>query len=147
MIYIIAIATGIMVNITPILNGENALKIGTLRTSFNHFLFAVLTGIVAFIILSPLSDLDKIRHISPVFLSGGFIGLFVVMLMNYYASRLEALYVAVLPFLGQMSMGLLLDYFVFDFFELTKVIGLVIVVLGIFIAKAPDSFFKKLKTT
>lgn len=146
MIYIIAIATGILVNLTPILNGQNALKLGNIRTSWNHFLFAVITGIIAFLVLSPWGDIQKITQINPLYLTGGFIGLFVVSLMNYYASRLEALYVAVLPFLGQMAMGLVLDYFVYDFFQITKLIGLAVVVIGIIVAKwekSPDCISEK----
>ncbi|MGX8797447.1 DMT family transporter [Fusibacter sp. JL298sf-3] len=138
MIYILAIITGFFVNVTPIMNGVSTKAIGTYRTSLFHFFSAVVTGVLAFLLLSPMSDLGKISSISPVYLTGGFIGLFVVSLMNYYAPKLEALYVAVLPFLGQMTMGLVLDYFAFESFDIQKVFGMLIILVGIVVAKLPS---------
>ncbi|HSN66694.1 MAG TPA: DMT family transporter, partial [Fusibacter sp.] len=64
---------------------------------------------------------------------GGLLGLSVILLMNYYSVRIKALHVAILPFLGQMTMGLALDYFLFDKLNVKTVIGLVIVLLGLYI--------------
>jgi len=51
--------------------------------------------------------------------------------MNYYAVRITAFHIAVLPFLGQMSMGLLLDYIIYNQFEFKTLIGLFIVLFGL----------------
>ncbi|HAS73173.1 MAG TPA: hypothetical protein DCS67_03415, partial [Clostridiales bacterium UBA8960] len=44
---------------------------------------------------------------------------------------IKAIHIAILPFLGQMTMGLILDAFLFDTFNLKIVIGLIIVLIGL----------------
>lgn len=132
-IYILAISIGVLVTLTPIMNGNNTTHLGTIRVSFYHFSAAALTGLFFVFITQSVSLFPSLPTLPPHFFLGGLIGLMVMLLMNYYAVKIKAIHVAILPFLGQMSMGLLLDYFLLDIFDFKRLLGLIIVLLGLWI--------------
>ena len=112
LLYLIAVLTGVIITITPILNGQNTLQMGSLRTAFFHNFSAVFSGMLFLVILSPLTitqNFQMLPNASPINFLGGLIGLMVILLMNYYSVRIKAIYISLLPFLGQVFMGLILD--------------------------------------
>lgn len=131
---LLAIFTGILITVVPIMNGQNALHIGTLKTSFFHYTFAFMFGVMSLLLLTPMAQIQHFSRVSPYYYSGGVIGLSLILLMNFYSVRIKALYIAVLPFLGQMLMGFILDVFFFDtMVSMQKIIGLIIVLLGLWL--------------
>ena len=132
-IYGLAMIIGVLVTVVPIINGSNTKILGTIRVSFFHYFAAFITGIVFLIFTSSFGVLSKISAVPPQYFIGGILGLFVILLMNYYSVRIKALHVAILPFLGQMSMGLALDYFLFEKLDLKTILGLIIVLFGLYV--------------
>ncbi|MDN5352798.1 MAG: bacterial/archaeal transporter family-2 protein [Clostridiales bacterium] len=133
LIYILSLLLGFLVTVVPIMNSRNTLSLGTYRVSFFHYFSAALTGL-AFVIFtrSSLSP-AQFSGMPPVYFVGGLIGITVILMMNFYASRLKAFHVAVLPFLGQMIMGALLDWIFGGLLDFKTLIGAVIVVAGLLI--------------
>lgn len=132
-IYLLAVTIGVLVTLTPIMNGNNTTHLGTIRVSFYHFSAAALTGLLFVLITHSSTYFPVLPKLPPHYFMGGLIGLMVMLLMNYYAIKIKAIHVAILPFLGQMSMGLLLDYFLLGIFDYKRLIGLIIVLLGLWI--------------
>lgn len=133
LIYLMAISIGILVTIVPIMNGANTQILGTIKVSFYHYISALITGIVAWFLYDQAMNLSGLAKVPLHYYMGGILGLSVILLMNYYAVRIKALHVAILPFLGQMVMGLLLDYWLFQIFNVKMILGLVIVLIGLYI--------------
>ena len=133
MIYSLAVLIGVLVTIVPIMNGKNTQVLGTIRVSFFHYFAASITGIVVLFMTASIGEVNMLPDVPIHYFIGGILGLSVILLMNYYSVRIKALHVAILPFLGQMTMGLALDYFLFDKMNLKTVIGLVIVLFGLYI--------------
>ena len=139
-IYLLAVTIGVLVTLTPIMNGNNTVHLGTIRVSFYHFSAAALTGLLFVFITQSAVFFPVLPAVPTHFFMGGILGLMVMLLMNYYAIKIKAIHVAILPFLGQMSMGLLLDYFLLGIFDYKTLVGLVIVLLGLWIqAPKPQS--------
>lgn len=130
-IYILAISIGVFVTVTPIMNGANTKVLGTFRVSFIHYFSATLAGLVFLIFTSPIASIQKLPEMPLYYYLGGILGLSVILLMNYYSVRIKAIHIAILPFLGQMTMGLIIDAFLFDTFDIKTVIGLIIVLYGL----------------
>ena len=130
-IYVLAIVLGVLVTIVPILNGQNTLKFGSLKVSWFHFTSAFVVGLLALIMFGRQTNINVLFSQPLWYYSGGILGTLVILSMNYYAVRITAFHIAILPFLGQMSMGLLLDYMIYDQFELKMLIGLLIVLFGL----------------
>lgn len=129
--YFLAVLTGFFLTLTPVINGQNTLSVGSRNTSFYHFLSATLTGCILFLILGSFSDIKSIPTVNPIYFSGAALGLFVVTFMNYFSPKIEAIYISLLPFLGQMVIGMLIDMLMLDLFEIKKLVGISIVLLGI----------------
>lgn len=131
LIYLLAMSIGVLVTVTPIMNGAHSTVLGTFRVSFIHYFVATLTGLVFLIFTAPATSIQKLPDVPLYYYLGGILGLSIILLMNYYAVRIKAIHIAILPFLGQMTMGLVLDAFLFDTFNYKVVIGLAIVLIGL----------------
>lgn len=132
-IYLLAIFIGFLVTVTPIMNGRNSLVLGTIKTSFYHYFFALVTGIILMLLLSPMLTGTQINSISIKYFMGGILGLSIIVMMNYYAVRIKAIHIAILPFLGQMTMGFFLDYLLFGNLDFKTILGMTVVILGLVI--------------
>ncbi len=132
-IYSLAVLIGVLVTVVPIINGKNTLVLGTIRVSFFHYLAAFITGVVILVITQSSGQIMQLPDVPIHYFLGGILGLSVILLMNYYSVRIKALHIAILPFLGQMTMGLALDYYLFDKMNFKTVIGLVIVLFGLYV--------------
>lgn len=132
-IYLMAITIGVLVTVVPIMNGANTQILGTLKVSFYHYVSAFLTGLVAWFLYDHSLTVSGLSGVPIQYYFGGILGLSVILLMNHYAIRIKAIHVAILPFLGQMVMGLLLDYWLFQIFNVKMIIGLLIVLCGLYI--------------
>lgn len=128
-----AIAIGILVTVVPIINGTNTQLLGTLKVSFYHYFSAFITGLAAWFIYDQTLQVSGLLQVPIHYYLGGVLGLSVILLMNYYAVRIKALHVAILPFLGQMLMGVLLDYFLFERFNMKIILGLLVVLMGLYV--------------
>ncbi|MBM7562679.1 DMT family transporter [Fusibacter tunisiensis] len=133
LVYLFAIFIGILVTVTPILNGRNTLAMGTFKASFNHYFTAFIFGIL-FLALLPGNALTALDvKVNPIYFAGGLLGLSVMLMMNYYSVRIRAMHIAILPFLGQMTMGFFLDYYLIGVLEIKVIIGMIIVLIGLYV--------------
>ncbi len=136
-IYSLAVLIGVLVTVVPIMNGKNTQVLGTIRVSFFHYLSAFITGFILLLLTRSLGQIKSLPQVPIHYFLGGILGLSVILLMNYYSVRIKAIHVAILPFLGQMTMGLALDYYLFDKMNFKIVIGLFIVLFGLYVQSEP----------
>lgn len=132
-IYLLGIAIGVLVTVVPIMNGANTKVLGTIKVSYFHYLSAFVTGLVFLGLTTSFQTLWTIGEVPIHYFLGGVLGLSVILLMNYYSVRIKALHIAILPFLGQMTMGLILDYYLYDLLNLKTVLGLSVVLVGLMV--------------
>lgn len=132
---IIAIMVGVLITVTPILNGINTQKIGSIKTAFWHNTSAFTVGLIALLVINPnRSGVSSLSSVPPLMFIGGLLGLSVIVLMNYYSTRIRALHIAIIPFLGQMFMGFFLDaYLLNQSISLKSILGMCIVLIGLWI--------------
>lgn len=128
--YALALIVGIMVVLVPIINGRNAQAIGSLQTAFMHYLSAFITGMLITLMLSRTAEFANVPSQPIAHFAGGAIGVGVILLMNIYSVRLKAFYVSMLPLLGQITMGVFIDYHLTGVIESKTFIGLACVIVG-----------------
>lgn len=138
MYYVLAVIMGVMVVVSPVLNGQLTLKVGTYKTSLLNFGIGTIVALVALIIFG--SDGLSLKDVSANFLTippykylGFVFGLFVILIFNHVSSRLPAIYIVLLPFMGQTIMSSIVDYFIFDSFNFKKLIGVLLVFTGVWL--------------
>ncbi len=131
--YGFALILGVLFIVAPILNGRNALSLGTFRASFFNYLSATLTAFIFLILFSDLDAFKKLPTMPPYYFLGGLIGCIVILLLNYFTTKIKAFYIVILPFMGQMTMGLILDYMILGSFEPKRILGLLIICFGLYL--------------
>lgn len=130
----LALITGALVIVSISINGNLARRVGLIQAGMtNYFVGLVFSVIVYFIMNRFVFDisLDKIGATPNYYLLGGFIGSIVVVVNNVLINKISAVYVTILVFMGQMTTGILIDYFKFGLFSKGKVIGGVLIIIGL----------------
>ncbi|SHH46399.1 DMT family transporter [Clostridium grantii] len=134
MIYILlALVTGGSVIISITLNAKLAEKIGLTGGTLINYLVGLIGSIILYTIINKGFDLrlSQITNIPLIYLTGGLLGVGIVMMNNAILPKIPVVYTTVLIFSGQLIVGILMDYFYFHQLPTGKIIGGVFILLGI----------------
>lgn len=137
---IMALLSGSTIVISRSVNGALTSKTdGHTSTFFNY-----LTGTIGSILLFILSLIVigqpniSLSHFQPVMLTGGIIGVFNIMILNYVVLKISAVKLTLLAFIGQLASGIIIDYFFYQIFSMAKIAGCLIVTLGLILFQLSD---------
>jgi len=134
MFYIsIAILSGISIVVARIINSNLAKKIGTLPGTFFNNLIGLLVSLVFLIFNSDALNISiiELRSIPLWAYSGGLLGVLVVVLSNYITPKTSAFYLTFFTFIGQLFVGIIIDYFTLNILSIGKLIGGFLVLVGL----------------
>ena len=129
----LAILAGVSIVLSRIVNYVLADKIGLFQGTF----FNYLTGFIgSFILLLVSGETMKLFSINSYQGSwwaylGGIVGVGVIALSSFLSSKISAFYLTLLLFVGQLFGGMVLDYMVSNDFSIQKIIGGVLVFIGL----------------
>ncbi|WP_291632827.1 DMT family transporter [Clostridium sp.] len=134
MLYIIlAVFGGCITIISMIINSHLAEKIGTLQGTLINYIVGLSSTILLIIIVRnsvnlSFSSFNKI----PIWaLLGGLLGVMVVTSSNIVIPKIPVIYTTLLIFIGQLFTGILIDYFRVGFVTKGKIIGGLLILLGL----------------
>jgi len=134
MLYVtIAILSGVSIVIARIINSNLAKRIGIIQGTFYNYVFGLLLSFI-FLVLS-----HELLHISTQTMKsiplwaylGGLTGVLVVVLSSYITPKISAFYLTLLMFIGQLFVGIIIDYFTLNILSIGKVIGGSLVLIGL----------------
>lgn len=134
--YLISILTGVVLSIMVVLNGDLGNAAGNYISSvIIHFVGLI--GIIILLVVTK-SKIKNLKGIPFYMFSGGLIGILTVLFTNISFTNLGVSLTVSLALLGQLVTSIVIDHFgYFDLevnkFEKKKIIGLGIIILGIFI--------------
>ncbi|OXX84283.1 hypothetical protein AVM15_05305 [Paraclostridium benzoelyticum] len=134
--YLISILTGVVLSIMVVLNGDLGNATGNYISSvIIHFVGLI--GIIILLVVTK-SKIKNLKGIPFYMFSGGLIGILTVLFTNISFTNLGVSLTVSLALLGQLVTSIVIDHFgYFDLeinkFEKKKIIGLGIIILGIFI--------------
>lgn len=134
--YLISILTGVVLSIMVVLNGDLGNATGNYISSvIIHFVGLI--GIIILLVVTK-SKIKNLKGIPFYMFSGGLIGILTVLFTNISFTNLGVSLTVSLALLGQLVTSIVIDHFgYFDLkvnkFENKKIIGLGIIILGIFI--------------
>lgn len=134
MLYIlIAILSGITIVISRIVNANLADKMGLFQSTFYNFLTGLLFSSLILFFANENFDLQAITSTSVPFYAyiGGIIGIFSISLSNYVTPKISAFYMTLLIFIGQIGIGIFIDYVVSNEVSIGKIIGGILVAIGL----------------
>lgn len=129
----LAFTAGAMVMLSGVLNAQLAGRIGLFRGTTVNYVMGISTLIIISLIIGDgLGSYREVPQINPVLLfGGGFIGVIATTGMNFILPRIPTVYSSLLIFSGQVSAGLVIDFIMTGVFSLVKLIGAVLILLGL----------------
>ncbi len=135
MYLLVAFLGGISVVISRILNAVLAKKIGVFEATFFNFFTGLVLSILIFTAMfligkSPVEGVT-FTGFPFYFYLGGLFGLALTALSNIFIPKVSAFYFTLFMFTGQLISGMILDYIMYADFSIGKLIGCVLVVLGL----------------
>ncbi|QUH30916.1 DMT family transporter [Vallitalea guaymasensis] len=134
MYIILALLAGALVIVSISINGNLATKVGLIQSSITNYLVGLISSIIFFLILNRFVfdfSFNKLGDTPFYYMLGGVIGSIIICLNNLLINKISAVYVTILIFLGQMITGILIDYAKSGIFSTGKVIGGLLIVIGL----------------
>lgn len=134
MLYIlIAVLSGVCIVVARTINSNLAIKIGTLQGTFFNNLVGLLFSFMFLLLSREALNLSNINLASIPFWAylGGILGVLVVVVSNYITPKVSAFYLTFFTFIGQLFVGIIIDYFALNELSIGKIIGGFLVLLGL----------------
>ncbi len=135
-IYIlIAFLGGVSVVASRILNSKLSDHIGIFPGSFYNFLGGLIFTLLIFVVMvifkhSPLEN-AVFTGFPLIYYFGGLLGLAITALSNYYVPKISAFYFTLFMFTGQLISSMVLDYILTQEFSIGKLVGAILVIVGL----------------
>ena len=130
---LLAVLGGVLTTLSMVVSSTLGKKIGLIQSTIIHYIGGLIGGVFILIGLgskiSPsIADMSKM----PVYMFfGGVIGVIVVYTSNVVIPKIPVVYSTLLMFSGQMLCAIIIDAIVMGNFSWLKLLGAIIVVLGI----------------
>ena len=129
---LVSLLSGITVTVSRVINAGLGEKYTVLQGTFFNFLTGLIVSIALLLILSVNWEPHVPGSISDSWIYfGGILGVFVITLSNQAVVKISAFYMTLLTFLGQLSMSILIDIFLGEYFSLVSVAGGALVFFGL----------------
>lgn len=138
---LLAILGGVLTTLSMIVSSTLGKKIGLIQSTIIHYIGGLIGGVFILIGIgsaSTLSIVDMSRMPLYIFL-GGIIGVIVVYTSNIVIPKIPVVYSTLLMFSGQMLCAIIIDTIVMGEFSWQKLLGAIVVILGIFYNSKVDS--------
>ena len=134
MLYIILGALcGSITLLSMIVNSHLAKRIGTFKGTLINYVVGLISVLILVLIVKnyvalSFNNLTK----TPIWaLLGGLIGVMVVATSNIVIPKIPTIYTTILIFMGQLFTGILIDYFIVGFVSKGKIIGGLLMLVGL----------------
>jgi transporter family-2 protein len=129
---VISFLAGITTVVSRIINSNLAKKIGIFQGTFFNYVVGLFFASLFFLLSSESFSFSSISLCSVPFWAylGGITGIIVVVLSSYLTPRISSFYLTLLIFVGQLFMGIIIDYVSTSKLSPGKIIGGLFVLLG-----------------
>lgn len=143
---ILALLVGFSVVIATILNGKLAQKIGVVNDIVINFSIGLFTSALLLLFVKEnVPSFTNLKTVPIYFYFGGVVGLIALWASNVIVPKIAAAYLVILAFVGQILTSALIDYFFLDLFSIGKLIGGLLILLGLIYNVRIDKITKKEK--
>ena len=130
---ILAMLGGILTTLSMIVNSSLGKKIGVLQSTCINYIVGLVCSTLVLILLGNNKNIniETFSKIPFYIFLGGMIGVSVVYLSNIIIPKIPVVYSTLLLFVGQVVTGIIIDFFVMSEVSFTKLIGAIIIIIGI----------------
>ncbi len=139
---ILAFFGGLAIVVSKMLNHNAAKRFGLLPgTLLNYLTGTLMAGILAFASMKRF-DYTVFLDVPPLMYSAGLLGLGAMLISNLTLNRLPVVHSTSIIVVTQMSVALLLDYWLFGIGSLIRIVGAMLVVIALIL----DQYIIQYKT-
>lgn len=133
MFYIlISILAGVSVVVARVINSNLAEKIGIFQGTLFNYITGLISSSIFLLFSSETIHISKLNSSIPWWVySGGLVGVIVVVLSSYITPKISAFYLTLLMFIGQLFVGIVIDYFTLNKLSMGKLAGGLLVLAGL----------------
>ena len=134
MLYIfISIVAGISIVVARIINCNLAKEIGNFQGTFLNYVFGLLFSFIFLLLSGESTNIFNTKwNMVPLWAYlGGLSGVVVIVMSSYITPKISSFYLTLLIFIGQLFIGIIIDYFALNKLSIGKVIGGIIVLTGL----------------
>lgn len=132
MIYLIlAIIGGCLTTMSMVVNASLGKRIGVFQATLVNYIGGVILSIVILLSLRIPLGLNNSGDIPFYAFLGGALGVIGVTSFNYIIPKIPTIYTTLLTFVGQIFAGIIIDYFRFNYLSKGKIIGGILIILGL----------------
>lgn len=138
---LLAVLGGVLTTLSMVVSSTLGKRIGLIQSTIIHYIGGLVGGIFILIGLGSATTPSIIEMSSmPIYIFlGGIIGVMVVYISNVVIPKIPVVYSTLLMFSGQMICAIIIDAIVIGDFPILKLVGAIIVVLGIFYNSRVDA--------
>lgn len=132
-ILLISTLAGASIVVARNINSALANKIGLVQGTFYNYLTGLFTSFIFFIVTREFLSFsyNSFKAVPLWAYLGGLVGVVVVASSNIVTPKVPAFYLSLIMFIGQLFSGVLIDYFQFRDISSGKIIGGVLILLGL----------------
>lgn len=130
---ILALLAGISIVVARIINANLGAKIGIFSSTFFNYVVGLTLSIIILLFTKEMTSITTLTLSKVPFLGylGGFLGVIVISLSSFAAPRTSAFYMTLFCFIGQLFIGIIIDYITFGTLSIGKIIGGILVLGGL----------------
>lgn len=128
-----AVLAGISIVVARIINANLANRIGLFQGTVFNYLTGVLFSLIFLLFSKEMLSLGNIDWKSiPIWAYlGGIVSVAVVVLSSYVTPKISVFYQTLFVFIGQLFVGIIVDFVVLNQLSIGKVIGGILVLVGL----------------
>lgn len=127
----ISIISGAIVVISRILNTRLSEKVGLLESSFYNYLTGLISALILFALVKDKFTSSQLSTIPIWAYLGGVLGIIIVILSSVVTSKMSSFYITLIIFIGQLFSGIIIDCLTIKTIPIQKIIGGLLVILGL----------------
>lgn len=130
---ILAMVGGILTTLSMIVNSSLGKKIGVLQSTCINYIVGLICSTLVLILLGSSVKVNAETFLKMPFyiFLGGAIGVSVVYFSNIIIPKIPVVYSTLLLFVGQVVTGIIIDFFVMSEISFSKLIGAIVIIIGI----------------
>lgn len=140
MAIIVGILAGVSIVIARIINSNLGDEIGIWQSTFFNYAVGLIFSIVVLLISNERFNLLSFDFtlVPKYAYLGGIVSIGLISLSSFATPKTSALYLTLIIFIGQLFTGILLDYFTLHILSIGKIIGGILILLGLAINSTID---------
>lgn len=128
---LISIIAGAIVVISRILNTKLSEKVGLIESGFFNYFTGLFTSLIVFIIIKEKLSINQFTNLPFYAYLGGVLGVVIVILNSVITPKMSSFYATLIIFIGQLFTGILIDCITVNSISSPKIIGGILVVVGL----------------